>query len=151
MSYMSAVFNPKKHSIYEPLYPEKYIGKSLPIARSSYESTFCKWCDNNTGVVQWVSEPFAIPYFDPVKKKKRRYYPDFLIKVVNKTNKITTYVIEIKPYKEVMAPRKKGSQKTKIYEATTYMTNVSKWKAASNWCTKKGWEFKILTENEIFK
>lgn len=148
---MSGVFNPNKHSLYEPFYPEKYIGKTLPVCRSSFEYTFAKWCDNNSGVLQWVSEPFAVPYYDPVKKKKRRYYPDFLIKVNGKDKKINTYVIEIKPKKEVMVPRKKGSKKTMLYEAATYMTNLSKWKAADNWCKKKGWEFKILTENEIFK
>ena len=148
---MSNVFNPNKHTIYQPLNPKKYIGKELPISRSSYETAFCKWCDGNTGVIQWVSEPFAVPYYDIVKKKNRRYYPDFLIKVINRSKEISTYVIEIKPLSQVVAPVKKSNKKTYMNEMATYATNMSKWNAADIICKKKGWQFKIITEKEIFK
>ena len=150
MSFMNNVFNPNKHSLYEPLYPEKYIGKQI-ICRSKWEFDFCNWCDNNSGILQWSSEPFAIPYFDVVRRKKRRYYPDFLIKVKGKDGKLNTYIIEIKPYKEVALPKRRGTNKTKMYETITYATNVSKWKAADNWCKKKGWIFKIITEKELYR
>ena len=151
MSFMNNVFDPNRHSYYQPLNPKKYIGKQLPICRSSYETAFCKWCDTNTNILEWVSEPFAIRYYDPVKRKKRRYYPDFFVKVRDSSNNERSYVIEIKPLKEVNRPTGRGSKKSQIREATTYATNASKWNAANNWCVKKGWEFKIVTEKELFK
>lgn len=106
----------------------------------------------NPSVLQWASEIAAIPYFDPVKRKNRRYYPDFLIKVKDKDGKEVMYCVEIKPYKEILPPKNgtKKSEKTKIHEVTTYMTNSAKWKAADDYCKKRGWIFRLITEKELF-
>jgi len=32
----------------------------------------------------------------------------------------------------------------------TYAKNTAKWKAAEEYCRKKGWKFKILSEKDIF-
>ena len=42
--------------------PEKYVGRKFPTYRSSWEFTFCNFCDNNPAIIQWASEPFMIPY-----------------------------------------------------------------------------------------
>ena len=73
---MNFVFNPKKHVIFEPLNKEKYKGNVFPIARSSWEQNFYRWCDLNNSVTSWVVEGLAIEYFDKVRRKKRKYYPD---------------------------------------------------------------------------
>ena len=36
-----------------------------------------------------------------------------------------------------------------MYEQLTYVKNQAKWEAATKFCNKKGWEFKILTEKDI--
>ena len=33
----------------------------------------------------------------------------------------------------------------------TYGVNEAKWKAAREFCQDKGWEFRIITEAELFK
>ena len=58
---------------------EKYMGKRLPTYRSSWEFTFCQFCDNNPAVLHWASEAIQIPYRNPVSGKQPVYVPDFLI------------------------------------------------------------------------
>ena len=145
--------------IYKPTKPEKYMGKGQIVCRSSWEIVFCKWCNNNPSVLQWSSEPLAIPYIDQTSKdykglpKKRRYYPDFLCKIKNKNGIIDTWLVEIKPAKETIPPRKgkNKSQKTKLYEAKTWAVNQAKWKSAEHLCKKRGWKWKILTERHLIK
>ena len=57
-------------------------------------------------------------------------------------------IIEIKPSRETKPPRvtKKKSQKTILYESLTYAKNMAKWDAATSFCNKRGWEFKVVTE-----
>jgi hypothetical protein len=37
-----------------------------------------------------------------------------------------------------------------ISEAKTFSVNMAKWDAAKQVCDKKGWEFRLLTEKEIY-
>jgi len=153
MNIMNFVFNPKKHVIFEPLNKEKYKGNVFPIARSSWEQNFYRWCDLNNSVISWVVEGLAIEYFDKVRRKKRKYYPDVMMVVKDKSGKDNVYIIEIKPYKEISPPKigKNKSEKTMLRESMTYQTNVEKWKAAELYCKKRGWNFRILTEKDLFK
>ncbi len=150
-------FNKKKHIIYKPMNIKKYKGRDYPICRSSWETTFCKWLDRNDKVIEWSSESVIINYQDPSnqiirgKIKSRRYYPDFLIKII--TNKgLQTWLVEIKPYKETIPPKQtiKKSTKTILYESKTWKTNTAKWRAAKAYCNKRKWIFKIITEKELF-
>ena len=54
------------------------------------------FCDNNPSIIEWGSEEVIIPYRAP-DGRVRRYFPDFYIKVKEKTGKLTKYIIEIKP------------------------------------------------------
>ena len=151
-------FNSKKHRIYKPLNMNKFKGDSYPICRSSWEFSFCKYLDRNNSVLEWSSESIVINYQDPCysiyngKIKSRRYYPDFFVKMINMDNRIIKYLIEIKPYKETIQPKKtsRKSTKTLLYEAKTWKTNNAKWKAAKRYCSQRNWVFKILTEKELF-
>ena len=139
-------------SKYKPSYPQKYIGDpNNIICRSSWERKFCTWCDLNENILEWGSEEFSIKYFDPVKNKVRRYYPDFIIKVAEKTGKVKTYVIEIKPKKQTMPPNPNPKKKTKSWlnEVYTWETNNAKWKAADEFCKDHLLEFKIITEDVL--
>lgn len=136
-----------------PRNPEKYIGKYPIIIRSSWERKMCQWLDANSNVIQWSSESHCINYFDPVMEKRRRYYPDFFVIVKTKDGKHKKFLIEVKPYHETIPPKRgRKSESTIRTQELNYLTNMSKWKAARDYCRKMGIdEFKLLTEKEMFK
>ena len=138
-------------SRYKPLNPQKYNGNpNNIICRSSWERKFCQWADRKDSVISWASEEINIPYVSPKDNKVHRYFPDFLIKVKEHNNKIKTYVVEVKPKKQTLPPKKrKRITKSYIYECQTYAVNQAKWKAASEFCKDNRIEFKIITEQEL--
>ena len=144
---------PSKHhqGKYRPKNPRKYRGDSSNIIyRSSWERTFMKYCDLRESVVSWQSEEKCLWYYDPVAKKKRRYFPDFIIKVKESAGQVKTYVVEVKPKKQTQPPKKpKRQTKSYIYECKTYAVNQAKWKAAKDYCADRMWEFKVMTEKEL--
>lgn len=132
--------------------PEKYAGDpENVIYRSSWERQFYKWLDSEPNITLWGSEELAIPYKSPEDNKIHRYFPD-AIATVRAGNKETTYMLEIKPYRATRPPQQ-GRRRTKKFlnEAITYAKNMSKWEAAREYCSKKGWCFKILTEKDLFR
>jgi len=137
-------------SRYVPSYPEKYLGDSNNIiCRSSWERKFCRWCDLNENIISWGSEEIHIKYYDPVKKRVRNYFPDFIIKVKERDGKIKKYIIEVKPKKQTVPPKPRSrTTKSYINEVYTYATNQAKWKAAEEFCKDRMIEFKIITEDE---
>ena len=74
------------------------------------------YCDLNEAVKEWQSEEFWIPYISPVDKRIHRYYPDFFIKYIDKTGKLRTMVVEIKPKKQVAKPNMNPKRKTKAWQ-----------------------------------
>ena len=138
-------------SKYKPSFPKKNKGDpSNIICRSSWERRFCKWCDLNDNILEWGSEEFWIPYISPLDKRVHRYFPDFIIKVKESTGQIKTYVIEVKPKKQTVEPKKKSRvTKSYIYECKTYAVNQAKWKAATEFCEDRRIQFKIITEDEL--
>jgi len=157
MSFMSTQIS-DNHQLYHPVNKEKFKGKEgYAVCRSSWETSVCLWLDRNPAIIAWDSEPFGIPYTDSTKRdsnghfKKRMYYPDFIIKVLNKNGTHDIWMIEVKPYKETIQP-KKGKKKigpSIIKEDITWIVNSAKWKAAKAYCDRKGWQFRILTERDI--
>ena len=136
---------------YKPSNPEKYKGDVYNIIyRSSWERKFCRWCDLNEGIISWGSEEFFIPYLSPIDNKFHRYYPDFIVKLKEQSGKIKTYVIEVKPKKQTVPPKKRSRvTKSFIYESKTYAINQAKWKAAKEWCEDRLIDFKVITEDEL--
>tara|TARA_R110001632_G_scaffold217614_1_gene346352 strand:- start:489 stop:929 length:441 start_codon:yes stop_codon:yes gene_type:complete len=131
---------------FNPRNPLKYKGDITSIIyRSSYELKFCNWCDLNDDIIEWGSEPFAIPYRSPLDRKVHRYFPDFYMKIKNKK-----YLIEIKPYRftqEPVIPQRKTRRF--ISEVKQWGVNLAKWESAKEYCIDQGWEFKIITEKEL--
>lgn len=150
---MNNNYDLKKHKIFIPRNPDKYVGNGNIITRSNYEMKFCQWLDMNSNVIEWASESLEIPYYDPISMKKRRYFPDFYMKVQDKDGKVIKYIIEIKPYKEIKPPviRKNRKKTTVLKEQKVWETNKAKWKAAEAWCKKWGYHFKLVTEKQLFK
>ena len=98
----------------------------------------------------WASEEFSIPYLSPKDNRVHKYFPDYLIKVKEKNNRIKSYVVEVKPKKQTLPPKKrKNITKSYIYECQTYAVNQAKWAAASEFCKDNRIEFKIVTEDEL--
>jgi hypothetical protein len=136
---------------YQPSFPEKYNGDPTNIIyRSLWERKFCVYCDTNQNIISWESEEKAIPYRSPIDGKIHRYFPDFLIKVKEPNGSIKKYMIEVKPKKQT-APPPKPQRQTKRYisEVYEYAKNQAKWEAAKEWCADRGYEFKVITENEL--
>ena len=136
---------------YRPSNPKKYRGDSSNIIyRSLWERKFMVYCDNHSKILEWGSEEIALPYRSPIDNKIHRYYPDFYIKVKETNGKIKRYIIEIKPKKQTVEPKvKKRKTKGYIYEVYEYARNQAKWKAATEFCDDRLWEFKVMTEKEL--
>jgi hypothetical protein len=136
---------------YKPSFPDKYRGDITSIIyRSSWERKFMVYCDTNVNVLEWSSEETIVRYYDPISKKVRRYFPDFLIKVKESDGSIKKYMIEIKPSKQTVPPPKPKRQTQKyISEVYEYAKNQSKWESAREWCADNGYEFKVITEHEL--
>ena len=137
---------------YKPSNPEKYKGDVYNIIyRSSWERKFLYYCDMNKSIIEYSSEEVVIPYRSPVDNKYHRYFVDFYIKYKDNNGKIKKALIEIKPQKQCVEPKvKKRKTKGYIFEVVEYAKNQAKWNAAKEWCLDHGYEFKVLTENELF-
>jgi hypothetical protein len=134
-----------------PKNPKKYIGDSNNIIyRSSWECKVMSWLDRTDSILSWASEELIIPYVSPVDNRVHRYFPDFLVKVKTKDGKNKTMLIEVKPKKQTVEPViRKRVTKQFINEVTTYAVNQAKWKAATEFCLDRGWEFMLMTEDHI--
>jgi len=100
-------------------------------------------CDLHPDIIQWNSEEVVVPYRSVIDGKLHRYFVDFWIK--KKNNDII--LVEIKPMGQAIPPVKK-SRITKRYieEVKTWGINISKWKAAEEYCHDRKWKFMVLTE-----
>ena len=130
---------------------KKYIGNGPIIYRSSWEYKFCKYCESTLDIVKWVSEPVAVPYINSLDGKEHKYFPDYFIELTSGKK----YLIEIKPsaqLKEPKKPKRKTVKSVKNYKYAyeMYVTNMCKIQFAEAFCNKKGWQFKIITE-DFFK
>lgn len=143
---------------FRPKNPKKYLGDPTNIIfRSLWELRAFKLCDTHPNIKKWASEEIIIPYKSPIDGKFHRYFPDIYIEQVDKDGKERKLLIEIKPYKQTRPPDRSkitkkdgGIKKAYIEEVKTWGVNSAKWEAAEKFCNKKGWEFSIMTERELF-
>lgn len=140
---------------FKPKNPHKYRGDHSKIVyRSSWELKFMRECDLHPQILEWSSEEVVVQYINMIDGRKRRYFPDFLIRKINKEGIEEKILVEIKPWKQTQPPDTSTKFKTKtgrvstrfLNEVKTYGMNISKWKAAEAFCNKKGWRFLVLTE-----
>jgi len=132
--------------IYQVKHPEKYVGNKLPTYRSSWENTFCMFCDNNPSIQQWASEPVKIPYRDPLTGKQTVYVPDFLITYIDKNMQKHVELVEIKPANQMIKERVGKNP----YNQAQFIKNQAKWAAATQFCNQQGIKFRIINEHDIF-
>jgi len=139
---------------YKPRNPKKYKGDSNTcFYRSLWERKFMVFCDENSSVLEWSSEEVVVPYVSPIDGRIHRYFVDFWVKVESKDGSKKIYLIEVKPKsqtKKPNPPKTKRVSRSKLTEMRNWMINSAKWEAAREMCSDKGWEFKILTEDNLF-
>lgn len=141
-----------KQGFFKPKNPSKYIGDPTNIVyRSGWEKKVMEWADTNSSVVKWGSEEVIIPYMSPIDNRIHRYFVDFYVEAITNTGEKKVMLLEVKPAGQTQAP-KTPKRRTKRYitEVVTYGINQAKWKAAEDYCRNKGWEFRLVTETDIF-
>ena len=126
--------------------PAKYVGKKMPLARSSWEFVFMRMLDEHPGVQSWASESIQIPYRDPLTGKSTIYVPDFFVVYVDKNQSKHAEVVEVKPLSQTKLENIGKSR----YNQEQYVKNLAKWEAAGAWCKQQGIKFRIVNEGDIF-
>lgn len=141
---------------FKPKNPQKYIGDPTNIVfRSSWELKLMLEFDKNPNVLEWRSEEDIIWYRCPTDNRMHRYFPDFRIKKRNASDgRIVTVLIEVKPKKQTVPPTVQATKKNKptkryLNEVMTWGKNSAKWAAAREYCADRGWEFSIITEDDL--
>ena len=136
---------------FKPQHPEKSKGDPTNIIyRSGWERKVMVWLDTNPNILKWNSEEIIIPYVKPTDNRVHRYFPDFYALMITKDNRTKEVILEIKPKKETKEPvRKKRVTKQYINEVVTWGVNQAKWKAAQEYCSDRGWEFHLITEDHL--
>lgn len=132
-------------SIFVPSNKQKYKGDYPIISRSSWELEFMKYCDLHPDVVEWASEPIKIPYSDPLTGKQKIYIPDFLVTFLTKGGETRSKLIEIKPLHEATESHARNS-----HDVAIRTRNEAKWGAAAQWAMRRGIEFLVWTEANLF-
>lgn len=143
-----------KQGTYTPINKDKYIGKSLPIFRSSWQVKAFIALDKNNKILKWGSESIIIPYIDTTRSHQtHKYIVDLFFVTLDISGKEQKWLIEIKPYSQSVPPKtSKRKNPTKLLQqAVTYQRNIDKWKSAINFCKNKGWHFAVWTEKGINK
>lgn len=134
---------------YRPTNQKKFIGTEC-IFRSGLELKFFRFCDSNPNVVRWGSECVTVPYYDKVQRKNRTYYIDNYV-VIKEGDKLVKYLVEVKPSKQTVAPNPKSRMKkaSLLFEQAQFLTNTCKWDAATEYASKIGAKFIIITEKDL--
>ena len=136
---------------FSPKNINKYLGDPTNIwYRSLWERRVMVHLDVNPSVIEWSNEEIVIPYLSPVDNRWHRYFPDFFVSVRNKQGLVESMILEVKPKSQSKPPVKKGKiTKRYITEVMNWGVNESKWKAATEYCKAKNWQFKVITEEDL--
>ena len=134
-----------------PKNTNKYLGDPTNIwYRSLWERRVMVHLDDNPNVTQWANEEIIIPYLSPVDNRLHRYFPDFFVRVKNKTGVTEAMILEVKPKSQSVPPQKKSKiTRRYINEVVTWGVNEAKWKAADSYCKERGWKFRVITEDDL--
>jgi len=141
-----------RQGVFRPRNKEKYKGNVTNIIyRSGWELKYMVYLDKHPDVLKWSSEELVVPYISPVDGRMHRYFPDFIV-WLRTPNGPKTLMIEVKPKTQTQEPKiQKRITESYVRKVMTSGVNQAKWKAAEEFCKDKGWEFTIMTEDELFK
>lgn len=159
-----------KQSFYVIKNQDKYLGSKNPDYKSLLEERCCYYMDMNSNVLKWNYERIVIPYINPIeyrilmdkgysdneakKNSLRRYFVDFWFEGIDNKGNTIRVLVEVKPKRQTVPPKqpKRNTQKAKDRykeEQFLFAINNAKWKAATDYCKKKGWTFVIFTEDDL--
>lgn len=133
--------------------PDKYVGDlSKIVYRSSWEFKFLRWCDNTPAVKKFSSEPFSIPYLDPVDKRVHNYFIDYWMELEKEDGTLQRWIVEVKPARHVAMPDPPKNQTAKslanhISQVKRVMKNIAKFQAARNYAKQQKMKFAVLRLN----
>lgn len=136
--------------------PGKYMGiGTYPIYKSRNELIVFSKLDTDSKVVRWGYEILEIPYFNRIDNKIHKYKIDIYCEI-RQGEMLLKCLIEIKSNEDLHPPVKPTlvnmrSRQRYNYNMRTYIVNVSKWKAAADFCKKAGFKMMFLTEKDIAK
>jgi hypothetical protein len=138
---------------FTPKNPDRYIGPTPIIYRSSWERKFMIMCDTKDNVVKWSSEPVEIKYIYSYDKREHKYYPDFYMKTKTEEG-FEEFLVEIKPEAQIRKPSpptKKSKKALTSYKflAEQFIKNRDKYAYAKQWAENRGWRFIVLTEKTL--
>jgi hypothetical protein len=162
-----------KQGYYKVQNKEKYMGDpNLVIFRSSWEHTFCRWCDFSPSIIRWSSEPIRVPYYDRVSKLdelKRQgldpnnpknwtikyYNTDYWIEVAQGDGTTKKMFVEVKPSSKLKKPIP-PNENAPLKEvrrfnilAKEYLINEAKFAALKAWAERSGAQFWVFTEETL--
>jgi hypothetical protein len=142
-------YSSARKGIFKPRNPQKWVNDKI-IHRSGLERKWFTLFDLDPNVLKIGSENVVVPYYDPVKKKVRKYYVDVVLKYKDRDGNIKIKLVEIKCYGESIQP-KRATRITEAYKSSvmTFVTNEAKWEAATKYALARGWEFAVLTEKHL--
>lgn len=131
--------------VFTPKSPDKYVGPYPIVSRSSWETQFMMELDTNENCIAWAWESEKIPYTNPETNRQSIYIPDCLVRFRSTDGGDKTVLVEIKPAHEAMQESVKGGADPLILAK-----NQAKWAAALWFCERRGIEFKVMTEHDLF-
>lgn len=130
-----------------PKNPQKYAGNPNNVMfRSSWELRVMQFFDTSASVIKWASEEVKIPYVSPLDGLVHNYYPDFIVIYTDKAGNIQKDLVEVKPASQSLAEKAKSDR-----DKAALLVNLAKWKFAEQWAKQRGMNFRVITENSIFK
>lgn len=141
-----------KQGVYNVTNRQKYIGDPTKcVYRSGWELTMFRKLDGNPKVVAWASEEVIIPYISPLDNRPHRYFMDLIVVTAKEDGTKNVLLLEVKPHAQTLPPKAgKGRAAGRVAKETmTYLVNQAKWKAAEEFCAKRGWSFKVVTEKDV--
>ena len=109
------------------------------------------WLDRKDFILEWSSESHVVPYIKPTDNRIHRYFVDFSCAFRDKSGKVTKYLLEYKPYKQMFKPEKtaRKSDKTYLTEVLNYSINQAKWSAAKQYASANNMKFLVINEKDI--
>lgn len=167
-----ALFDPSKYNrgTFIPKNVDKcfnYNGQypdAKPITfRSSWEKILCNFCDMQENVLAYGSEILELPYYSEIDNKMHRYVTDFVMVTKSRDGSIKKWVIEVKPESQAARldehgnlimpkpPKKPTQRRLALWQerCNVIRRNNEKWSVAKEFCYKKGYIFKVITEREL--
>lgn len=167
-----ALFDPSKYNrgTFIPKNVDKcfnYNGQypdAKPITfRSSWEKILCNFCDMQENVLAYGSEILELPYYSEIDNKMHRYVTDFVMVTKSRDGSIKKWVIEVKPESQAARldehgnlimpkpPKKPTQRRLALWQerCNVIRRNNEKWSVAKDFCYKKGYIFKVITEREL--